>query len=172
MTTTTEQAAGRKLTGWHVLAIVGGFFGVIFAANAALVIMALSTFSGVEVASSYKAGQEFPDELERARRQAELGWVVSVTPVLGEGGRLELAVDVADREGRPVYELAVSAILEHPADRRRDVALTLAAHGAGHYVASADGVEPGPRHLVIELDSAGERVFLSRNTLFLKVDGR
>lgn len=64
----------RELTGWHVLAIATGAFGVIIAVNLLLAYKAVSTFPGVEVANSYAAGVGFD-----ARRAAQiaLGWDVT-----------------------------------------------------------------------------------------------
>ena len=57
----------RELTGRHVLAITCGAFGVIIAVNLVMAWKAVSTFPGVEVASSYAAGVGFD-----ARRAAQV----------------------------------------------------------------------------------------------------
>ena len=72
MTATTEESdRGRRLTGRGVLLWLFAFFGVTFAVNGAFIYFAVSTFPGVEVASSYKAGQEFEGEIAAGRAQAE-----------------------------------------------------------------------------------------------------
>ena len=53
-----------KLTGWHVLAIFVGAFGVIIGVNVALAWNAVATFPGLEVDNSYIASQTFDDRRE------------------------------------------------------------------------------------------------------------
>ncbi|ODN72359.1 FixH family protein [Methylobrevis pamukkalensis] len=166
-----DGVTGRRFTGWHVLACFAAFFFIVFAANGALVYMAVSTFSGVEVASSFKAGQEFPEELAQARAQAGRDWHVDVRPVLGADGRLELTAQFADHDGAALYGLEVTALLGHLADRRLDLTLVLEPVGGGRYAASAEQVPAGARELVIEAHRGGARQFLSRGKLFLKADG-
>ena len=60
-----------KLTGWHVLGIFGGAFGVIIGVNIALAVNAVSTFPGLEVANSYVASQTFD---KRRAAQDKAGW--------------------------------------------------------------------------------------------------
>ena len=64
MTATTEESdRGRRLTGQGVFLWLFAFFGITFAVNGVFIYFAVSTFPGVEVASSYKAGQEFEGEI-------------------------------------------------------------------------------------------------------------
>ncbi|SON58302.1 putative integral membrane protein linked to a cation pump [Hartmannibacter diazotrophicus] len=156
------------LTGRHVLYILFGFFGIIFAANAALVYWAESTFSGLEVESSYKAGQEFPEQMAEAQEQAARQWTVNAHPALAANGDLTVTASFTGPDGKPIYGLDVNVTLEHPADRRRDVVLDLATAGGGQYAASAEGVPPGLRDLVLVAGSNGKRVYLSRSQIFLK----
>jgi nitrogen fixation protein FixH len=62
-----------ELTGRHVFAITAGSFGIIIAVNLLLAWKAVSTFPGVEVASSYAAGIGFD---ARRAAQVALGWQV------------------------------------------------------------------------------------------------
>ena len=48
-----HRSGPREVTGRHVLLSLVSFFGVVFAINGALVRAAISTFGGVETASSY-----------------------------------------------------------------------------------------------------------------------
>jgi nitrogen fixation protein FixH len=81
----------RELTGRHVFGITAGAFGVIIGVNLLLAWKAVSTFPGVEVASSYAAGVGFD-----ARRSAQvaLGWDVAAGYQAGA-----LRVDFHDAEG-------------------------------------------------------------------------
>ncbi|MFC3096271.1 FixH family protein [Alteraurantiacibacter palmitatis] len=66
----------RRFTGWHMLAVMGAFFGVIIAVNFTMARIAIGSFGGVVVENSYVASQDFNDWLEQARAQEELGWQV------------------------------------------------------------------------------------------------
>lgn len=156
----------RRLTGRHVLAALAVFFGVIFAMNAALVYYALSSFPGLDVASSYKAGQAFEGDVAAARAQASRGWQVEETAGLAEGG-VAIAATFRDRDGRPIVGLDVSARLMHSATTRLDSEVALLADGMGRYSGLAAGAEAGKWRLVLTARKDGERLFLSRNDLML-----
>lgn len=84
----------RKLTGWHVLAIFGGAFGVIITVNLVLAWQAVATFPGLEVRNSYVASQTFN---ERKAEQEALGWTVRA-----EHGDGELWLAITRHDGSPV----------------------------------------------------------------------
>src|ERR1700690_1116795 len=67
-----KQKQVRILTGRHVLLWLVAFFGIVFAVNGGLVQAAISTFGGVETASSYKAGLQFEQEVGLVQRQDRL----------------------------------------------------------------------------------------------------
>ena len=69
------RTPSRQLTGRTVLVWLVAFFGVVFAVNAVMIHAAISTFGGVETASSYKAGLAFEQEVEAgaARRTRGIG---------------------------------------------------------------------------------------------------
>src|SRR5689334_13817136 len=73
----------RGFTGRHMLAVMGGFFGIVIAVNVAMATLAARTFGGTVVDNSYVASHQFNHWLARARAQERLGWTV----------RLELAGD-------------------------------------------------------------------------------
>ena len=58
-----------QLTGRHVLAWLGGFFLVMFAANGALIYFALHTLHGEAMENSYDASQAFNKRIAEARAQ-------------------------------------------------------------------------------------------------------
>jgi nitrogen fixation protein FixH len=64
----------KRFTGWHMTAILLGFFGVIVAVNFTMAAFATRTFGGVVVENSYVASQEYNDWLKAARAQAKLSW--------------------------------------------------------------------------------------------------
>lgn len=158
----TPAKAGRPLTGRTVLACFLGFFGVVFTANFFLVRAAMTSFGGVETESSYKAGLAFRQESEAAAAQARLHWQVDAHI---EPGRLDISA--RDAQGLPLTDVALSAALHHPTDRRFDVTLDPVQLAAGQWRAS-DAVTSGQWELVIELSRDGERLFRSTNRVLVR----
>src|SRR5579863_4415068 len=107
---------GKPLTGRSVMIwlIVG--FGVMFAANFALIYVALSTLHGEEVENSYDASQVYNQRVTAARAQDQLGWTVNLT-TRQENGGARVVADFRDRDGAIVSDLEVHARFIHPFDR-------------------------------------------------------
>jgi nitrogen fixation protein FixH len=155
-----------ELTGKHVLICFVGFFGVVFAVNAVMVKAAMSTFGGVQTASSYKAGLMFGQDVARAEQQDALHWHVSGKLSRDGSGNAVLDISVRDSKDIPVKGLAAEARLAHPADERRDhlIALNDASTGRFH---GAVWAEPGQWELIVDLYKDDARVFRSRSRVML-----
>lgn len=166
MTATTEEAHGRRLTGRGVLLWLFAFFGVTFAVNGAFIYFALSTFPGVEVASSYKAGQEFEGEVLAGRAQAERAWTVdaAVRPV---GDDASIEIHFRDKAGADLNGLDVRVQLIHAVDPNHDHAASLPEVASGTYRTVLPNVKAGMWSLTIEAYKGSERLFMSRNQLRL-----
>jgi nitrogen fixation protein FixH len=138
----------------------------VFVVNGIMANYAVKTFSGLESPTPYKDGLVYNTELEAARRQEALGWVVDAHVALGgdDVAHVELQGQV---HGEPLSGLAGHARLEHPADRRLDREADLATVGAGRWQADVAGVVPGQWDLVVTLERDGQRMFLSRNRIVL-----
>ncbi|WP_417692566.1 FixH family protein [Roseibium sp.] len=158
----------KLLTGRRVLFWIIGFFAVIFSANGVFVYLALHSFPGVVVESSYKAGQAYNQELADARAQAERGWQVSASLTRVGGDAAMLRIEPKDYEGHVLAGLDFIAIMEHPAHKGDDVSLALSEVQSGVYQASATGVAGGNWELVLEARRGDQRLFRSENRLFLK----
>ena len=126
-----------ELTGRRVVAILGLFFLVMFAANIALIYFALHTLRGSELENPYDASQAFNRQIAEARAQAERDWKVDV---------------MTRAEG------------EHPFDAALDRVARLASDGLD-YEGVATPVRPGRWLLVIEARRGLERVFRSENKI-------
>lgn len=162
----TGSPAGRPITGRTVIYLLAGFFGVIFAANAIFVWLAVGSFPGLEVESSYKAGQEYNDEVAAAAEQAARGWNVDVRAVPGEGGTA-LTARFADKSGAPERLLTVTATFQHPTDTRHDRSAALSETEPGVYTGIVADIAAGSWTLVVEAKVNGDQVFRSRNLLAL-----
>jgi nitrogen fixation protein FixH len=158
----------KAITGRTVLAWLLGFFAVVFAANAVFIYLALGSFPGVVVESSYEAGQAYNSEIAAARAQEELKWQVSteVVRTAGEGGKL--VVTASDVDGTPLYGVTLNALLRNPVHEGGDVEVSLNADGGGRYIGTVDALADGNWTLILEIEEDGVRKFRSENRIFLK----
>lgn len=167
MTATTQQAvSGRRLTGRGVLLWLLAFFGVIFAVNGAFIYYAVSTFPGLEVESSYKAGQEFENEVLAGKAQAERAWTVDAA-VRPAGNDASVEIHFRDKAGADLHGLDVRVRLIHAVDPDHDHSANLPEVASGTYRAVLPNVKDGMWSLTIEAYKGTERLFLSRNQLRL-----
>jgi nitrogen fixation protein FixH len=84
----------REFTGWHMLGLMVGGFGIIIAVNLTLAWNAIATFPGLETRNSYVISQNF--QADRAAQNA-LQWDVSAAI---EDGVLTVAI--LDASSNPV----------------------------------------------------------------------
>lgn len=145
-----HPAAPFRLTGRRVFLILVGFFGTIASADAFLVTSALRTWSGVEVASPYHAGQVYNAERVRARAQDARGWQLdSAVARAGTGATLDVAL--RDKGGEPLAGKDLRARLERPTDARADRSLALTETAPGRYAGRIDALPGGQWRLVVEV---------------------
>jgi nitrogen fixation protein FixH len=155
-----------RVTGRMVLIGFIAFFGVVAGVNAIMIHAAISTFGGVETDSSYRAGLAFANEMATVEAQDARHWSVTAKAAL-EGDVTVVEVTARDAAGRPMPNLAATAALVHPTDRRADHAVALAGAGAGLFRGTT-AVAAGQWDLVIELSRDGERLFRSKNRVWLR----
>jgi nitrogen fixation protein FixH len=125
-----EVSKAGEFTGRHMLLAMVAFFGVIIGVNVLMAVVSSTTWTGLVVANSYVASQEFQDKEDAARRQRALGW----TPVLTVAdGEVRLAV--TDGTGHPVELGEVSLLVHRPVGGHDDQTLTLSRDPDGAYVA-------------------------------------
>jgi len=114
-----QEKLPRKVTGRFVLVCLVGFFAIVGGVNAVLVKAALSTFGGVEVDSSYRAGLVYDREIKAAHAQEALHWRVA-GKVSSAKGITVIEVSALDADGQPLKGLELNVTLAHPTDRRHD----------------------------------------------------
>ncbi len=119
----------ERFTGWHMVGVLGLFFGTIIAVNAVLAILASGSWSGLVVKNTYVASQEYNEKLAAADRQAARGWSGSFE--YGEAGRIVFTL--VDRDGEPVLADTVRVSLRRPAYESADHGVTLQRKGDGRY---------------------------------------
>lgn len=81
-----------RFTGWHMTAIIVGFFGVVIAVNIVMATLAVTTFSGTVVDDSHAASQKFNQWLDDARRQDAAGWDADIARL--DTGRVRVTLHV------------------------------------------------------------------------------
>lgn len=141
----------RKLTGWHVLAIFGGGFGIIIAVNLTLAYQAVATFPGLEAKNSYVASQKF--NASRSAQEA-LGWDVRAYTEAGA-----LVLDIA-KDGTPVAPKIVSATFGRATSVAQDQTPIFVFDGGVHRAPVQ--ITPGNWNLRLEAEAADGTVFKQR----------
>jgi len=139
------------LEGRHVLFGLVVFFGVMLIANAALLYLAVSTFSGGDTSNAYQKGLNYNEIVEAAKRQDERGWQ---SELAYENESRRLMLQIVDKFAAPITGLEVEARLGRPATDKEDRKVELKETGAGVYAATLD-LAPG--QWVISIASAWDK---------------
>ncbi len=161
------EQSGFRLTGRMVFASLVVFFATVAAVNVVMIRAAISTFGGIETQNPYQEGLAFNREHDAALAQDARHWNVTANLARRSGEIAELNVKLRDRNGNPVTRIAVAATLAHPADARRDHAITLLQRATGEFAGTAD-VPPGFWDLLIDVSRDGIEMFHSRSRVLLK----
>lgn len=165
--TRTERGT---IQGWHVLAGMIAFFGVIFAVNGVFLVSALNTHTGIVSQQPYRKGLDYNQRIAADARQQQRGWVDQVALDRAQGvARLVLA----DKDGQPVTGLAVRGFLGRPSTQQHDTRLTFEETATpGTYTARVGQRAPGNWLLQLEAREAGAQendvAYRLRKRLWLK----
>lgn len=152
----TDLAPTPRFTikGWHVLAGLILFFGVIIAIDGVFITLAYRTFSGEAASNPYEVGLLYNRTLDQRRREAALGWSATIDEGRGDA----VLVRVADRAGKPLEGLVVVGALERPATTRGRRTVRFVAVEPGVYRADAAPLD-GAWDLHVTIRGAGEALF-------------
>ena len=127
-----NPAPGFRIGGWHVLAAVVAFFGIVIAVDTIFVVAAYRTFPGQVSTTPYEDGLRHNRSVARLRAQSALGWRAMAAPAQG---RVE--VEIVDQTGRLIAGLQLSGDLQRPATEAGRIALDFAEVSPGRYAAPA-----------------------------------
>ncbi len=163
-TITAQGRAPRLITGRTVLIYFLGFFGIVFAMNFYMVRVAVSSFSGVETESSYKAGLSFKNDIAAAHAQDARHWSVEAT--LQRGDNSGMIITARDAQGQALAGLIAEVRLAHPTDKRRDVVLAFVELTSGRFK-NLTPMPEGQWDLIIGLKRETETVFRSKSRIAL-----
>jgi nitrogen fixation protein FixH len=106
------------------------FFAVIFAVNGVFIYYALESNPGVVTEDSYEKGLAFNKTIEKAERQAELGWSGDIAASEVDGA---MTFALRDKAGKPISGATVRAEFTRPVRDGSDFSLTLTEGKAGIY---------------------------------------
>lgn len=140
---TARVDTGGQLKGWHVLALMLGFFGLVIGVNVAFAYFAVRSFPGEEVQSPYQQGLHYNDALAARRAQAALGWRATAELLPAGGGDAVVVVELQDRAGAPLNGAALEGALRWPTDGARDQPLRFVFERDGRYRAIAPQLPRG-----------------------------
>jgi nitrogen fixation protein FixH len=135
-----------ELKGRHVLAILVGFFGVVFAVNGYFLYSALSTHTGIVANEPYRKGLAYNSRIDADQRQSELKW--NDTVVLAPDGTVE--VTMTGPNGDKVAGLVLTGTLGRPATGEFDRRWQLAETAPGVYKVAAGALATGSWLVAIE----------------------
>lgn len=154
----------RIITGRTVLIYFVTFFGMVFAMNFVMVRLAVSTFSGVETESSYKAGLLFKNDVAEVHSQDVRRWRVEAK--LQRGAATRILLSARDAQLSPLTGLTTEIKLSHPMDKRRDIPVQFVETTPGEFE-SLTTLPEGQWDLVIGLKRDRETLFRSKSRISL-----
>jgi len=149
-----------EIRGWHVLAMIVGFFAVVIGVDGAFTVLAYRTFPGQVSVTPYEDGIVYNRKLAQMAAQQRLGWRASAT-VTPDGG---LQVVVLDRDNAPVRGLTLTGRLERPATEAGRIVPLFREAAPGTYLARP-GRLAGAWDLTVELTGDGGRTFEAERRL-------
>ncbi len=166
------MTGGRPITGRMALVGVLVFFGVIFAANGALVFFALDSWPGLTTDNAYEEGLAYNRTLDSAAAQARLGWTSAVvfTPAeKKENGPWtgQLRLRLTGRGDIPVTRLDARARFRRPVKEGFDVTVTLEEVAPGQYAAPVALPLAGRWYADIDVRRSGATVYRMRHKLMV-----
>lgn len=164
---TSSDRGGWTVTGRTVLAMMIGFFGVIAAANAVMIWLATNTHTGIVVDSAWRSGGNWQREIDAARTQEALGWVVEID-VRRNGAGVEVTASVTDAAGAPVNDIDLKMRLVDPNGPAGDQVVMLREQDTGHYTGRLDRLRGGRWQVLVDAETLSGRVYRSRNTVVVR----
>ncbi len=153
----TARTAPRPFTGWHMTAILVGFFLVVMAVNFTMARLALSSFGGTVVDNSYVASQHYNELLAKAEAQDRLGW----QPRVWLDRTRHVRVTLAHQDARLAIDSA-DATIHHPLGRLPSQALVMVGDGQGGMI-STKMLPQGRWRIELSVHHAGDQARYRRD---------
>jgi nitrogen fixation protein FixH len=148
---------GFRITGWHFLAMIVGFFAVVIGVDVTFAVIAYRTHPGEVSVTPYEDGLVYNKKIAQMRTQEALGWRAAAGPEAGK-----VVVLVEDAQHRPIPGLTLSGKLERPATEAGRIVPRFVETAPGRYEAQERGLT-GAWDLTAEAhDRAGHSFELER----------
>ncbi|SMC82732.1 FixH family protein [Rhizobium sp. RU36D] len=160
--TAVREKPGFVFTGWHMLAVMVAFFGVIISVNMLMAYYATSTWSGLVVKNTYVASQEFNGKAAGIRAMLATGIRGTLTV---ENGEIAYALTLED--GKAVEADAVTAHFKRPVGEHQDFIAPLLPAADGRYAARHE-VLPGDWIVEIMAMKGGETIMHEANRISVR----
>jgi nitrogen fixation protein FixH len=127
-----SSLAEERQSRWIPWAFVA-FFGVVFLANGAMIVVAMVTWPGLETKSAYQRGLDYNRTIAAAADQAKLGWQVDFGFEQDGDRRGTVRLDLADRFGSLLQRAEVEAAFVRPTHAGDDMVIEVPHEYGGRY---------------------------------------
>ena len=139
-----------------------GALGVVVVVNGALAYFAVTSSTGLVTEHPYESGNDYNRVLAAAAAEDALGWHGTLDFAGSGDGAGELRVVFADRAGRPLTGLAVTAVIARPVEPLPDTDLSLTEAADGRYRAAVALPRRGQWEVRIAARRGAERFDFAR----------
>ena len=154
-----------RLTGYHVLFMLLGFFGIMVAVNIAFTVFAVKTFPGEQVEKSYVQGINYNQTLASREYQAAQGITSEIGLTSLSDGRVELLSTWEDGEANPLTQLQVTAVLSRPASDDGQIRLDLKGIAPGQYTGEIADLAPGAWQVLITATTIDDKTLSAQKSV-------
>ena len=161
MAVAMQRGEGARRGNWIPWAFVA-FFGVVLAANGALIWFAFESWTGLATGSAYQRGLAYNRTLEAARQQAALGWTVGFSFEQTGARQALIELTLEGRHGDLLEGAVVQATIVRPTHAGYDFVQRLEHQTAGRYEALLDLPLPGQWEIRIVAVQGGDTYRLTR----------
>ena len=127
--------ARERQRGWWIPWLFVGFFGIVIAVNATMIVIANRSWTGLTTNSAYEKGLAYNENLEAAEAQKDLGWSIDIDANLTDGLDGTIMVELRDRDGRPIDDADIEILFERPTHEGSDFVVRPGGTGQGRYKA-------------------------------------
>ncbi|MEM6462547.1 MAG: FixH family protein [Pseudomonadota bacterium] len=150
-----------RFTGWHMLAGMCLFFGVIISVNITMAYFANSSWSGLIVKNTYVASQKFDEDVSATEKMKAKGWL-SQLDVSDEAVNYSLT----NALGSAIAADAVILAFNRPVGIEQDSVITLQPAKDGGYRAS-HGVAAGQWLVKVTAVKDGENIYTDVQRIYV-----
>lgn len=137
------MAKKERKPGWWYPWIFVGCMALVVVVNGIMISFAVGTWTGLETKDHYIKGIKYNDALAATKAQEERGWVMEHSFAPDAERKGELRISFRDRDGKPLDDLDIQAMIIRPTHEGFDSEVAMAAAGDGVYAGQAAVALPG-----------------------------